>query len=97
MELRDWLTVIAILIAPLFAVQVTQFLDRSRHKRDAQLRLFATLMSTRAVSLSPQHVNALNLIDVVFYSRRDDDKQIRNLWKQYLDHLGTDQSQNPNW
>lgn len=88
MELKDWLILFATLAAPLFAVQVTQFLDRKRQRRDEQLRVFKILMATRAANLDPRHVEALNMIDVVFSSSARDQTEIRRLWKQYLDHLG---------
>lgn len=87
MELKDWLILLATLVAPLFAVQVTQFLDRKRQQRDEQLRVFKTLMATRAANLDPRHVEALNMIDVVFHSNEKVQLEIRRLWKQYLDHL----------
>jgi len=87
MEVKDWLILLATLAAPLFAVQVTQFLDRKRQQRDEQLRVFKTLMATRAANLDPRHVEALNMIDVVFHSNAKVQIEIRRLWKQYLDHL----------
>lgn len=87
MDLKDWLVVLATLAAPLFAVQVTQFLDRRRQQREEQLRVFKTLMATRAANLDPRHVEALNVIDVVFHSNTKSQVNIRHLWKQYLDHL----------
>lgn len=87
MELQNWLTLFATLAAPLFAVQVTQFLDRRRQQRDEQLRVFKTLMTTRAANLDTRHVEALNMIDVVFHSDAKIQVEIRRLWKQYLDHL----------
>jgi len=87
MELKDWLMILATLAAPLFAVQVTQFVDRQRQKRDEQLRVFKTLMATRAAILDPRHVEALNMIDVVFHKNSKAEVEIRRTWKQYLDHL----------
>lgn len=84
---KDWLVVIATLLSPLIAVQISKWLDRRTQSREEQVRIFKTLMSTRAANLDPRHVESLNVIDVVFHA---DDKQqieIRRLWKQYLDHL----------
>jgi hypothetical protein len=44
-------------------------------------------MATRAANLDPRHVEALNMIDVVFHSNAKIQLEIRRLWKQYLDHL----------
>jgi hypothetical protein len=86
-DLKDWLTVLATLLSPLIALQVSEFISRRRQSRDEQLRVFKTLMSTRAANLDPRHVESLNLIDVVFHSGARQEIQIRRLWKQYLDHL----------
>lgn len=87
MDLKDWSVVISTLLAPLFAVQVSQYLDRKKQKREEQLRVFKMLMSTRASTLDPRHVEALNMIDVVFHSDSKPEIELRRLWKQYLDHL----------
>ena len=68
-ELKDWLVVIATLLSPVIAVQVTEYLNRRRQSRDEQLRIFRTLMATRASTLEVSHVQALNSIDVIFNGR----------------------------
>ena len=88
MDFKDWLTIFATLLSPLIALQVSEFISRRRQTRDEQLRIFKTLMSTRAANLDPRHVESLNLIDVVFHSNSRKEIEIRRLWKQYLDHLG---------
>jgi hypothetical protein len=96
-ELKDLLVVIATLLAPLFAVQVTRWLDRSRQVRDEQMRIFKTLMSTRAASLDPRHVEALNMIDVAFSANTSEQKAIRSAWTAYLDHLNSGNVQSETW
>lgn len=81
MQSNDWAIVIATLIGPLFAVQVSQFLERKRRQHDERLHVFKTLMATRAAGLDPRHVEALNQIDVVFYSDSKEDEAIRRTWK----------------
>ena len=44
-------------------------------------------MATRANNLHYRHVEALNLIDVEFSEASE--KEIRDAWKTYLDHLNT--------
>lgn len=83
----NWLVVIATLLSPLIAVQVTKWLERKTRSRDEQIQIFKTLMATRAANLDPRHVEALNVIDVVFHSSEKQQIEIRRLWKQYLDHL----------
>lgn len=88
MDLKDWLTVIATLLSPLIALQVSEIISRRRQVRDEQIRIFKTLMSTRASNLDPRHIESLNLIDVVFQANSKKETEIRRQWKQYLDHLG---------
>ncbi len=45
-------------------------------------------MATRAYSLSPAHVEALNSIDLEFSTKRPAEKRVLEVWQQYLDHLG---------
>ncbi len=87
MQLSDWLIILATALSPVIAVQVSEYLARLRRERDEKLRIFTTLMSTRASNLDPRHVEALNLIDVVFSSNARKDVEIRRAWKQYLHHL----------
>lgn len=73
---------LAILLAPLIALEVSRRLEVRREKRRRQLDLFGTLMTTRNARLSPAHVNALNAIDVVFAGRRSE--HVRKAWAEYL-------------
>jgi uncharacterized protein DUF6680 len=50
-------------------------------------------MATRAARLTPDHVQALNLIDVEFYSKRKKYKRVLDAWKAYHDHLGENPSE----
>ena len=45
-------------------------------------------MATRAYTLSPGHVEALNRIDLEFDSKKKHEKKVLDAWKQYLDLLG---------
>jgi hypothetical protein len=79
------LMILAVLIAPLVAVQVQKYLERHQEKRERKLRIFKTLMATRGVPLSQDHVQALNMIDIEFYGEKY--KKIITSWKDYLNHL----------
>lgn len=48
-------------------------------------------MATRAMTLSPAHVEALNAVPIDFYK----DKPVIDAWEEYLLHLGTEN--NPAW
>lgn len=86
MKLSDLLMVVAVLLAPVVAVQVQKWLEQYRSERERQLTIFKTLMATRATGLSHDHVQELNLIDLEFQGHRF--KNIRETWKSYLDLLG---------
>tara|TARA_R110002111_G_scaffold84660_1_gene132872 strand:+ start:30 stop:569 length:540 start_codon:yes stop_codon:yes gene_type:complete len=87
MGIEDWLMIIAVLLAPVIAVQVTQRLEYARAKREEKLRVFKTLMATRATNLAAAHVEALNMIDVSFYESNRKNEKVISAWKVYLDHL----------
>ncbi|WP_374432571.1 DUF6680 family protein [Inhella sp.] len=97
LDLKDWLVVIATLLSPVIAVQVSEFLGRRRQVRDEELRIFRTLMATRASTLDIAHVQALNTIDVVFSGKSAKQEAVRRQWKQYLDHLNDKNYPREHW
>lgn len=99
MTLTSILTVLAVFLAPVVAVQVQKWLEVFREERGRKLWIFKTLMATRAATVSPEHVQALNMIDLEFRGRRY--RTVTSAWKTYLDHLGSypkdDQKLQPLW
>ena len=99
MRIPDWLMIAAVLLAPLVAVQVQKILERYREDKARRLNVFKTLMATRAATVSPQHVQALNMIDLEFQGVKY--KVVADAWRTYLDHLGhypkDDEKQQPVW
>jgi hypothetical protein len=97
--LTDLLTIGAILIAPIVAVQVQKRLEVFREQRGRKIWVFKTLMATRAATISPEHVQALNMIDLEF--REKQYKNVTIAWKIYLDHLSSypkdDEKLQPIW
>ena len=95
MTLYEWLTITAIILGPILAVQVQRRLETLRDRRNKRLGVFHTLMATRAARLSHPHVQALNQIDIEFYGRKrmgirtqtSAEKAVTNAWKVYSDHL----------
>ena len=80
--IENWyleMTIFAIIAGPIWAVLIAQYLANRKEKRDHRLHVFATLMATRTATLHPEHVRALNAIDVVFY----DDEIILTAWRHY--------------
>jgi hypothetical protein len=82
-KLSEFLTIAAIVLGPILAVQVEKLVEARRERNRARRGLFHALMATRAARVSPDHVRALNAIDLVFRK----DKEVREAWKVYLDHL----------
>jgi len=107
LELKDWATVVAALLGPILAVQAQKAVEAFREKRRRKSLLFEQLMATRAARLAPEHVRALNMIDLVFYgdrvlgmSRRSSREQrVIDAWREYHDHLNNkvDEAQIPLW
>ena len=99
MKLTDFLMILAVLLAPLVAVQVQKRLEVFREVRGRKLWIFKTLMATRAATVSPEHVQALNMIDLEFREKRF--KNVTTAWKTYLDHLNSypkeDEKRQPLW
>lgn len=79
----------AMVLGPLIAVRITRHLDDRREIRQRKLQIFKTLMATRAFSytLSWQHVEALNRIDLEFDKRKKDERAVLDAWKAYLNLL----------
>ena len=81
------LTVLAILLAPLIALRVSQWLEDKKDAKKRKLDVFRTLMSTRAEGLSRIHVEALNRIELEFYGKDKKSKAVVDAWGIYHDHL----------
>jgi hypothetical protein len=60
--------VFATFAGPVAAVLITRWIDRKRALRDRQLEVFRALMRTRKNAIQPDHVNALNLVEIEFHN-----------------------------
>jgi uncharacterized protein DUF6680 len=76
-------TIIAVLVGPILAVVVTRYIDEGRLKQTRRMDVFRTLMRTRRMRLTPDHVGALNLVEIEFYG----EKVVIESWKAYWEHL----------
>ena len=93
----DWAVVFATLAGPILAVQAQKAIERVREGRGRKSWVFHQLMATRAARLSPDHVQALNMIDLTFYGqqifgfhhRSKKERLVLEAWREYHDHLGT--------
>lgn len=87
----------ATLLGPILAVQAQKAVERARDRHNRKSWLFHNLMATRAARVSADHVQALNMIDLVFYGRRilgihrrsKTETAVLDAWHEYLDHLNT--------
>ena len=79
------LTIAALILGPIAAVQVEKIIAKHRNTRDRKLSIFKTLMATRGSILSYQHVEALNRIDLEF--QEEEYIAVVRAWKEYFDHL----------
>src|ERR1039457_6227784 len=91
MQFRDWLnvliliiTALAIIIGPIAAVKITLNHEERRERNRRKYNTFHSLMKTRRVTLSPEHVTALNVIQTEFH----DDEKVIAAYKKYIDNLG---------
>lgn len=101
MEWNDVAIVIATFVGPIAAVQAQKWLENRRVYRGRQLQVFERLMATRAARLSPEHVGALNQIDLAFYGvprgagepkRSKAESEVLKAWREYFAHLNINQT-----
>ncbi len=97
LKLSDWIMILAVLLGPIIAVQLTRYLDNKNEIKRRKLDLFRTLMATRAYNISWDHVNALNRIDVEFDNKIPKEKDVLDSWKSYLDLLNDKTLTPENW
>ena len=81
MKLAEILNLIAIIIIPIIAVLIGQWLQTRSEKRKDKMHIFKTLMTSRVYGWTQESVHCLNIIDIVFA----DDKKVRNAWKDLYD------------
>ncbi len=87
MNISDAVMIMAVLCAPILAVQVQKWIEGFRDSKARRLMIFKSLMATRASIISNQHVQALNMIDLEFRGKQF--KSVTDAWNTYLDHLGS--------
>ena len=81
MKLAEILNLIAIIIIPIIAVLIGQWLQTRAEKRKDKMHIFKTLMTSRVYGWTQESVYGLNIIDIVFA----DDREVRNAWKDLYD------------
>jgi len=95
MTISDSLVILAIVIAPILAVQIQKFIENRKEVRSRKMQIFRTLMATRATPVYAQHVEALNMIDIEFF----ENKKVTEAWKLLLDNFANypQNPQDPNY
>ncbi len=91
MSLLSILTILAIIIGPCLAVWGNGYLDRRREQRARKMDIFRTLMRTRDARLSPDHIAALNLVEIEFV----DHPEVIKRWRELHQHFGTIHAKHP--
>lgn len=78
-------TFFATFLGPVLAVEVSRRRDIQRAIYQRKLDVFRVLMRTRRKDLSPEYVNALNLIEVEFH----DVDPVITCWRRFLDMVSS--------
>lgn len=74
---------IAIIVIPIVAVIIGQWLQKREKQRDDKMNIFKTLMKDRFLGWTNESVCALNVLDIVFSK----DKKVIDQWRIYKDRL----------
>jgi len=96
MTTEQIITIGAIVAGPIAAVLVGLLLESIKKQKERKKEIFRKLMKTRGLSLSPEHVEALNMIIVEFNSTSIHDRSIRRAWKLYFYHLCNEEKREQN-
>lgn len=81
MECKDILNLIAIIVIPIVAVLIGQYLQYREEIRKDKMQIFKTLMTSRIYGWTQESVHCLNIIEIVF----SDDKKVCEAWKDLYD------------
>ena len=87
--ISDAAIVAATLLGPVLAVQAQKWIERATARKNRKDYIFRTLMATRAARVSQEHVQALNMIDLEYYGGGGRNKNVREAWNEYRNHLNT--------
>lgn len=97
MDITSLAVIVVTLLGPVLAVQAQKAVERARERYGRKSWVFHSLMATRSARVSADHVQALNMIDLIFYGRRilgihrrsKTETAVLDAWHEYLDHLNT--------
>jgi len=86
-RITDIIMIVAISTGPIIAVQIAEYLRNQKDSRDRKVHIFRTLMATRSATLAPMHIEALNLVDLEFHSKKHQERRVLDAGRLYIDHL----------
>jgi hypothetical protein len=86
LTLVDILTIIAIVVGPIAAVVITRLMDARSSAYSRKYQIFGDLIRTRAAKISPEHVSALNLVEIEF----NRSARVKSAWDRYMENLSSD-------
>jgi hypothetical protein len=73
----------ATIVGPVAAVLITRWNDKRAQRRERLMHIFRVLMATRRMTVSQEHVAAINLIEVEFHGVQP----VIQAWSDYIAHL----------
>jgi len=87
-QVRDWLTIGALILGPIFAVCITLYIEQRRERQRARRWALLALVSNRHSVFADERLKALNSIDLLF----QDAPEVRSKWKAYLGQLSNEEA-----
>ena len=83
-KFMEWINLVAIIVIPILAVIIGQYLQDRSEKRKDQMRVFTHLMFYRSFGYIDQYsVNIFNSVPIIFY----EDKEVIEKYNSYLKSL----------
>ena len=86
-SMSEIVTIVALFLGPALAVLIARWMEYRRAKRERRMDIFRTLMKTRRTRLLPDHVSALNLVEIEFRKNSN----VLTAWRAYFQNLGSEQ------
>lgn len=86
-ELRDWITIAAILLGPVLAVIAADRIRIRSEVRERRIKIFRTLLTTRGQPFSLTRVEAINLVGIEFSPDIRKERATFFAWRDYAKHL----------